>query len=277
VSQPRRYLVNCSIMFGELELLERPAAARAAGFDAIEFWWPFASSAPTEREVDQFVAAIRDAGVQLVGLNFAAGDMASGERGLLSWPGRESEFRDSLAVACGIGVLLGTSAFNALYGLRLDGVSAQQQDDVAMENLVHAAHAAARVGAKVLLEPVSGAPRYPLLTADHVVALIERVEAAHDVRNVALLADLYHLSVNGDDVGRALSLHHARVGHVQIADAPGRHEPGSGDLDLDRYLDALAATGYPGWIGLEYAPSSTTIDSLAWLPPDQRAAGLSTR
>ncbi len=273
MKQPQRYLINCSILFGELALLERPAAARAAGFDAIEFWWPFASAAPADHEVDQFVDAIQDAGVELVGLNFAAGDMPAGDRGLLSWPGRAEEFRDSVAVACGIAERLGTGGFNALYGNRLEGVSAQEQDDLAMDNLVHAAQAAARVGARILLEPVSGAPRYPLLTADDVIAVIERVEAQHDVRNVQLLADLYHLSVNGDDVDRALSRHHARIGHVQIADAPGRHEPGTGNLELGGYLDALASTGYPGWISLEYVPSSTTTDSLAWLPPDLRGAG----
>lgn len=108
------YTVNCSILLTELPLLERPAAAKAAGFDAVEFWWPFATAVPADADVDAFVSAIRDAGVQLTGLNFFAGDMPAGDRGLVSWPARSAEFRDNLAVVAGIGDALGTKGFNAL-------------------------------------------------------------------------------------------------------------------------------------------------------------------
>lgn len=266
------YLANCSILFTELPLLQRPVAAREAGFDAVEFWWPFAAAAPGDSEVDQFVAAVKDAGVQLVGLNFAAGDMPDGDRGLVSWPGRQQEFRDSVEIAVGIAAQLGTGAFNALYGNRLNEATAAEQDDLAAENLAIAAEAAGRVDALVLLEPVSGSAQYPLLTADDVVAVIERVQHAGGAGNLRLLADLYHLSVNGDDLDAVIAQHASRVGHVQIADAPGRHEPGSGELDLDRHLSALAAAGYAGWVGLEYSPSTTTDESLGWLPRERRSA-----
>src|SRR5688500_18949303 len=95
------YLVNCSILFTELPLLERPAAAKAAGFDAVEFWWPFAEAVPSDGDVDAFVAAVQDAGVQLAGLNFFAGDMPGGDRGLVSWPARSAEFRDNVEVTIG--------------------------------------------------------------------------------------------------------------------------------------------------------------------------------
>jgi len=265
------YLVNCSILFTELPILERPAAARAAGFDAVEFWWPFATAAPADDEVERFVSAVQDAGVRLVGLNFFAGDMPAGDRGLVSWPARSAEFVDNLDVAVGIGERLGTVAFNALYGNRVDGTAAREQDELAEQNLALAASAAARIGAVILLEPVSGAPRYPLLTAHDVVAVIERVERAGDSDNLRLLADLYHLTVNGDDVTAALTRYAARVGHVQIADAPGRHEPGTGSIPLEGHLTALAAAGYTGWVGLEYVPSTTTEASLAWLPRSRRA------
>lgn len=261
------YLANCSILFTEVPLLERPAAARAAGFDAVEFWWPFATAAPPDAEVAGFVRAIRDAGVQLVGLNLAAGDMPAGERGLVSWPGREQELADSVAVAVGIAAELGTSVFNALYGLRLDGVPPQEQDELALANLHHAAQAASAVGARVLLEPVSGAPRYPLRTAADVVGVLDQL----DVR-VDLLLDVYHLSVNGDHVGAAIDAHADRIGHVQIADAPGRHEPGSGALDLDSHLQHLERAGYDGWVGLEYSPGDSTEAGLEWLPRERRAA-----
>ena len=171
-----RYAVNCSILFTELPLLERPAAVKDAGFDAVEFWWPFESAVPDDAEVEQFERAIRDAGVQLVGLNFAAGDMPGGDRGLVSWPERSQEFRDNIAVTLGIGERLGCRAFNALYGNRVDGVDAAAQDDLGAENLALAANAAAAIGGTVLVEPVSGADRYPLLTAADAVDVITRVE-----------------------------------------------------------------------------------------------------
>lgn len=266
------YLANCSILFADLPLLERPAAARKAGFGAVEFWWPFPTATPSDADVDRFVAAVQDAGVRLVGLNFAAGDMPGGDRGLLSWPGRSEEFLASVDTAVAIGGRLGTTAFNALYGNRVEGCPAQEQDDLAAANLAFAAQAAARIGAVVLVEPVSGAPRYPLLTAGDVVAVLDRVQREAGPDNIRLLADLYHLSVNGDDLAAVVSRHADRVGHVQIADPPGRHEPGTGELDLDRHLCALEAAGYAGWVGLEYVPATTTEAGLDWLPRARRAA-----
>jgi hydroxypyruvate isomerase len=159
-----RYAVNLSMLFTELPLLARPAAARAAGFDAVEFWWPFTTAVPADTEVDAFVRTIQDAGVQLIGLNFFAGDMPGGDRGLVSWPARSGEFTDNVDVTIGIGQRLGCTAFNALYGNRVDDSTPEAQDEVAAENLAVAAAAAARIGGVVLVEPVSGAPRYPLLS-----------------------------------------------------------------------------------------------------------------
>jgi len=264
------YEVNCSILFTELPLLERPAAAREAGFGAVEFWWPFAEAVPSDGEVEAFVRSVRDAGVRLAGLNFAAGDLAGGDRGLVSWPARSSELRDNLEVTVGIGERLGCRAFNALYGNRVEGADPAAQDDLAAENLALAGRAAARVGGMVLVEPVSGAPRYPLRTAADAVAVIDRVADRTGVANLGLLCDLYHLAVNGDDLDQVIAAYGHRVAHVQIADAPGRHEPGTGSLDLDRHLADLAAAGYRGWVGLEYRPSGASADSFAWLPRERR-------
>jgi hydroxypyruvate isomerase len=269
---PLAYEVNCSIIFTELPLLERPAAAREAGFGAVELWWPFATAVPSDREVDGFVRAVGDAGVQLAGLNFFAGDMAGGDRGLVSWPARAQEFRDNVEVTVGIGERLGCRAFNALYGNRVEGVEEGAQDDLAVEQLALAGRAAARVGGTVLVEPVSGADRYPLLTAADAVGVIDRVAGETGVGNLGLLCDLYHLAVNGDDLDRAIATYADRVAHVQIADAPGRHEPGTGTIDLDRHLADLAAAGYRGWVGLEYKPSGPSADSFAWLPRERRGA-----
>jgi hydroxypyruvate isomerase len=267
------FAVNCSLLFTEVPLLQRPSAARAAGFDAVEFWWPFATAVPADADVDAFERAVRDAGVALVGLNFAAGDMPGGDRGLVSWPARSQEFRDNIDVTVGIGERLGCRAFNALYGNRVDGVEAEAQDDLAVENLAIAAQAAGSVGATVLVEPVSGAPRYPLLTAADAAGVINRVEGACGATNVGLLADLYHLAVNGDDVYKVVETYADRVAHVQVADAPGRNEPGTGTLPIEHWLRLLQDSGYAGWVGLEYKPSGQTSDSLAWLPPERRGAG----
>jgi hydroxypyruvate isomerase len=264
------YTLNCSILLTDVPLLQRPQAARDAGFDAVEFWWPFDTAVPQDSDVDAFVAAIENAGVQLTGLNFAAGNMPAGDRGLLSDPAQVSAFRDNIDITVGIGERLGTKAFNALYGNRIDGADPKVQDEVATENLAQAGKAADRIGAVVLVEPVSGTPAYPLKTAAEAIAVIDRVKAEHGVDSLRLLADLYHLQVNGDDVGAAIDAYADRIGHVQIADAPGRGEPGTGTLDIDGYLKQLAGHGYRGYVGLEY--KATRPDTFDWLPRDQRAS-----
>ena len=266
------YLANCSIMFTEHPLLRRPAAAKAAGFDAIEFWWPWPDQpVPADTDADAFVRAVLEAGVRLVGLNFFAGDLAGPDCGTLSIPARAGQFRDSVDVAVGIGGQLGVSAFNALYGNRVADASPREQDELAADSIGRAAGAAARIGATVLIEPVSGPKPYPLRTADDAVAVVTAARTAGH-QNVGFLCDLFHLANNGDDVDAAIAKHAGVTSHVQIADWPGRGEPGSGRLDLDRYLADLAGRGYAGWVGLEYKPTTDTETSLAWLPRQRRAA-----
>lgn len=268
-----RFEVNLSILFTELPLLARPEAAKQAGFDAVEFWWPWPVAVPSDAEVDEFATAITDAGVSLVGLNFFAGDMPGGDRGVVSWPARSGEFRDNIDVTLGLGDRLGCRAFNALYGNRQDDSTPEEQDELGAENLALAGAAAQRIGGTVLVEPVSGAPRYPLLTAADAAAVIDRASARGDLTNIKLLLDVYHLAVNGDDVDAAIDAAAGRIGHVQIADAPGRNEPGTGKLDIDHYLDRIAATGYDGWVGLEYKPSGASDDAFDWLPRELRSSG----
>jgi len=256
------YSVNCSIMLAELPLLERPAAVKAAGFDAVEFWWPFAKSVPGDAELSRFERAITDAGVQLVGLNFNAGDMPAGDRGLVSWIGRSSEFRDNIEAVAGIGGRLGCTSFNALYGNRQHGLTPEAQDELAVQNLAFAATAVARIGGTVLLEPVSGAPDYPLRTADDALRVIARVEAETGAENIKLLADFYHLSVNGDDVDAVIEAHARDFGHLQIADSPGRGAPGTGTLPLEKWIARSRELGYRGRVGLEY--KAAAAEAFEW-------------
>jgi hydroxypyruvate isomerase len=261
------YAANCSLLFTEVPLLQRPAAAAAAGFSAVEFWWPWPDQpVPADSDVDAFVTAVRDAGVSLVGLNFFAGDLGGPDCGTVSLPDRSTEFRDNVDVVVGIGKALDVRAFNALYGNRVSTSTPEEQDELATENLTLAAAAAAAIGATVLVEPVSGPKPYPLRTAADVVEVLDRV----GVNNVGLLCDLFHLANNGDDIDAAIAAYAPRIAHVQIADHPGRHEPGTGELDLDRLLGDIERGGYTGHVALEYVPSTITSESLAWLPVQRR-------
>ena len=260
-----RFDVNCSILFTEVAPLDRPAAARAAGFEAVEFWWPWEAMAPSDAEADAFTRSIADAGVELVSLNFHTGDMAAGERGIVSHPARTAEFRENVAAAVEIAGRTRCTRLNAPYGLRVPGVDVAEQDAVAVENLAFAAGAAGRSGASVLVEAINSVdiPGFPLDSSDKALALIEKVGAP----NIGFLADLYHLAKMGEDVADVLSRHRESIAHVQVADPPGRGAPGTGTLDFEPLFRQLAGQGYGGWVGLEYVPSGPgdSASSFGWL------------
>jgi len=267
MSEQVRYTVNCSILFTELPLLERPAAARRAGFDAVEFWWPFSEPLPHTREIEQFVDAVGGAGTTLTGLNLYAGDLAAGERGTISTPGLSELVRANAELCIEIGQRLGCRSFNALYGNRRADVRPEHQDECATENLGMVAAIAARIGATILVEPLSVPLDYPLRVAADVLDVLNRVEEQTGADNLRLLADLYHLAANGDDLEEVLTTHADRIGHVQIADHPGRHEPGTGSLPIAELLTLLMSNGYRGRVGLEYTPTTSSADSFGWLSP----------
>ncbi|MFE1324900.1 TIM barrel protein [Streptomyces sp. NPDC058735] len=233
----QRFTVNLSILFTELPLLERPAAAAAAGFTAVELWWPWTGSpTPAASELEALKRAVEDAGVRLTGLNFYAGQLPGPDRGALSIPGEESErFRANVDVAAGFAASLGCTALNALYGNRVEGVDPAGQDALALENLVLAARAADRIGAVLLIEALneSESPRYPLVSAPAAVEVVDRVNEATGLDNARFLMDLYHLSMNGEDLPAVIDAYAAKTGHVQIADNPGRGAPGTGLLPLE--------------------------------------------
>jgi hydroxypyruvate isomerase len=260
-----RFDVNCSILFTELPLTQRPAAARTAGFAGVEFWWPWKAMAPTDKEADAFVTAIEDAGVELVSLNFHSGDMAAGERGIVSQPARTGEFRENVAAAVELAGRTGCRLLNAPYGLRVPGTDPAEQDAVAAENLTFAATAAAKAGATVLVETINSVdiPGFPLDSSDRAVAVIDKTGAP----NIGFLADLYHLAKMGEDVADVLSRHQGVIRHVQLADPPGRGAPGTGILAFEPLLGQLAQQQYTGWVGLEYLPSdpADSATSFGWL------------
>jgi hydroxypyruvate isomerase len=232
--------VNVSIRYPDVPVLERADRARRDGYTAIESWWPFPTAGPAAAEVDAFVTAVADAGVELIAMNLFGGDMAAGERGIASDPHRRGEFDDSLAVALDVGRRLRTRMFNTLVGVG-------PLRDLAAERLAMAARAAEIEERRILIEPLSGVEDYPITTASDAFALSGALG-----RGAGVLGDLYHLAVNGEDVDAVIASRGADLAHVQIADAPGRGAPGTGTLPLDRWVTALERVGYRGWVALEH-------------------------
>lgn len=260
-----RFDVNLSILFTEVPFLERFARARDAGFDSVEFWWPRGED-PTAVE-----AAVRDAGVDVVGMNFDAGDMPGGDRGLISDPARQDEFRANVPVALQLADAIGAKALNALAGHWQDGLEREAQLELARENVRFAADAAKSQGAKVLIEAVNTIENGPYLFA----RTPETLEFIHSVGrdNVAFQFDFYHLQRMQGNLVATFEEHVAEIAHVQIADSPGRNQPGTGELNFDYIFERIQASAYDGFVGLEYkAPDGDTEASLSWLPREQRAA-----
>nr|WP_189035862.1 TIM barrel protein [Streptomyces daqingensis] len=272
-----RFTVNLSILFTELPLLQRPAAAAAAGFTAVELWWPWPDSpVPPKSELDALRRALTDAGTRLTGLNFYAGQLPGPDRGALSVPGEESEkFRRNVEVAAEFAQSTGCTALNALYGNRVPGADPADQDRLALENLTLAARAAHDAGAVLLVEALNAveSPGCPIVSAPKAVEVADAVDAATGLGNAKFLMDLYHLAMNGEDLHKVIDGYTERTAHVQIADSPGRGAPGSGELDFDDLLGRLTAAGYEGLVGLEYKPGDRPSEAaFDWLPRALRSA-----
>lgn len=253
---PSDFVANCSMLYADVPALQRPAAATADGYQKMEFWWPFEASVPDGAEVDEFVDAVTESRARVVAMNFTLGDAECGGRGIVSHPDRVDEFSAHLDVVADIVTRLGIRRCNVPFGVYLPQYTAEQQLDTAVTNLSKAGDRLHALGAVPMLEPLSGIDNYPVVTAAQTVHIISKVDDAMGRRGaVGLLADLYHLAANGEQIESVLREHWQRIVHVQVADFPGRHEPGTGQLEIDRYLRLLRDLGYRDEVALEYIPS----------------------
>ena len=254
-----KFCANVSILFKDAPFLARFERAAAAGFAAVEFWWP-AGEAPGDVE-----AAIRDAGLNVALFNFDAGDMAAGDRGLLSDRDRARQFRENVPVALDLARRIGCARLNALVGLERSPGERAAQLDLAAENVRFAADHAAPLGIDITIEAINTFENGPYLvpTTRTAAAFMDRVERP----NVRVQYDAYHMQRMEGNLVATIEEFLPRIAHIQIADSPGRGEPGTGEIDYPFVLDAIEALGYDGWIGLEYNPTTaTTEESLGWMP-----------
>jgi len=258
-----RFSANISILYTELPFLERFAAVRASGFDAVEFWWPPADA------LEGVESAVHDAALEVVLINFDAGDMPAGDRGLLSDPARDHRFRENVPLALDLARRVGCTRLNALVGVELPTLDRAEQLERAKMNVAWAADEAAATGAEILIEAVNTIENGPyLLSGTAAAAAFVR---AVDRPNVRLQYDAYHMQRMEGNLAMTIEEHLGAISHIQIADSPGRGEPGTGEISFDFLLGRIEELGYDGWIGLEYRPSTGSTDrSLEWLPREAR-------
>jgi hydroxypyruvate isomerase len=257
--------VNVSILYKEFPFVERFARAKAAGFSAVEFWWP------SGEDLAAVESAIKDSGVKVALINFDAGDMPAGDRGFLSDPERQAKFRANVPVALAFADRVGCNRLNALVGHRIESLSMDEQLRLARENIQFAADAAARQGVTIMIEAVNTIENGPYLipTTRKSAEFVKSVDRS----NVELQYDIYHMQRMEGNLVATIREHFESIGHVQVADSPGRFEPGTGEIHFPYIFQQLEELNYQGYIGLEYKASTpVTDDSFEWLPKDARGA-----
>jgi len=250
---------NLTMLFGEVEFLERFEAAARAGFRGVEFLFPY----PYEAQV--LKQRLRDHGLVQVLHNLPAGDWAKGERGVACLPGREDEFKAGVAQAIAYANALGCDRVNCLAGIPPQTVEPSAARATFVRNLQYAAPLLKAAGIKLLIEPLNtrDVPGFFLSGTQQALEIIEAVGSD----NLWLQFDLYHMQIMEPPVAPTIEHELPRIAHMQLADVPGRHEPGTGEMDYPSLLSLIDRVGYTGWIGCEYVPTAKTVDGLAWAKP----------
>ncbi|MEE2760915.1 MAG: TIM barrel protein [Pseudomonadota bacterium] len=255
-----RFSANISMMFTERDFLARFAAAHAAGFGAVEIQFPYHTP-----PADLF-AAKDDNGLTIPVFNFPAGDLDSGGPGLAAMPGREDDFKRAVDQACEYGAVLKPLNMNILAGWPpLDQFERGRCLDVLAANSALAAEALAPLGIRAIIEAINSRdrPGFLLTRTEEALQVIDR--AGHV--NLGIEYDIYHMQIMEGDLICTIKANMDRIGHLQFADTPGRHEPGTGEINFPFLFQAIDDAGWQGWLGAEYVPSGQTEDSLGWLQP----------
>lgn len=252
-----RFAANLSTLFTEVPFLERFTLAGQAGFKAVECQFPY------EAKISDIVSALDANDLKMVLLNIPPGDWNAGERGIGALPGRRVEFRTGVNKAIEYATALGCRRVNCLAGITPTGVDARQLRHCYLENLIYAADRLGEAGIRLLIEPINtkDVPGFFLDSVELASDLIDEADNA----NLYIQYDLYHRQRGGGGLIKTFRKFQHLIAHIQIADAPGRHEPGTGEIDFESVFNALDEAGYKGWIGCEYFPASGTNAGLGWM------------
>ncbi|NYT85382.1 2-oxo-tetronate isomerase [Pollutimonas harenae] len=252
-----KFAANITMMFNEVPFPDRFEAAREAGFDAVEFLFPY------EYSTSDLAARLADHQLKNALFNLPPGDWAAGERGIASLPGRDDEFRRSVDQAIAYAQALGTPSVHVMAGLIPDAAQKQQYHDIFLTRLEYAAAQCALHGITVLIEPINSRdmPHYFLSRQDQAHAIVDQVAAA----NLKVQMDFYHVQIMEGDIAMTFRKFQPNVGHIQIAGVPDRHEPDTGEVNYTYLFKLLDELDYKGWVGCEYRPAKGTLDGLGWL------------
>ena len=258
-----RFAANLTMMFGEVPFLERFGRAAAAGFSAVEYLFPY--------DVDrhELRAALGRHHLTQALHNLPAGNWAAGERGIACHPDRTAEFAEGVDRAIEYATALGCAQVNCLAGIVPDGVSQAAARETFVANLRHGASKLERAGIRLLIEAINtrDIPGFFLTRTAQAVEIIEAVGSP----NLFVQYDVYHMQIMEGDLTKTIERELPRIAHIQVADPPARHEPGTGEINYPFLFDVIDRLGYAGWIGCEYKPQGRTEDGLGWARPYLRA------
>lgn len=251
-----KFAANLTMLFNEVDFLERFEKAASAGFEAVEFLFPYDYSAEDLRK------RLDDNKLKLVLHNLPAGDWAAGERGIACHPDRVNEFREGVAKAIGYAKTLGVGQLNCLAGKLPAAVSPEQAHKTFVENLRFAAGEFKKAGLRLLMEPINtyDIPGFFLNRTEQALAIQREVGAD----NLFIQYDIYHAQRMEGELAANIKNHLDKIGHLQLADNPGRNEPGTGEINYAFLFKWIDSVGYQGWIGCEYKPKATTEAGLGW-------------
>jgi hydroxypyruvate isomerase len=251
-----KFSANLSMLFGEVDFLDRFEAAAKAGFTAVEYLFPY------DYKKEQLVEKLQKHGLVQVLHNLPAGNWGKGERGIACLPDRVTEFQEGVGKAVEYATALGCKQVNCLVGLVPKGISPLQLHDTVVSNLSFAAGVLKKAGIRLLIEPCN-LRDMPGFYLNYTAQALEIIKAtASD--NIFVQYDVYHAQVMEGDLANTIEKNLAHIGHIQIADNPGRHEPGTGEINYSYLFGHLDRIGYSGWVGCEYKPAGKTEDGLRW-------------